>query len=120
MPKFDPQAHGFTPLADVAALDAALAQSREATTLVYLHDPYCPISRRAWGEMQQLPPEALGAAYLVDVSRQHDVKQAVAARTGVWHESPQVIVLRDGKAVWDASHFAITAAQVTAQVVGYE
>lgn len=116
MPTFDPQAHGFTPIADVAALDAALAKSHEAATLVYLHDPYCPISRRAWGEMQQLPPEALGAAYLVDVSRQHEVKRAVEVQTGVRHESPQAIVLRDGRAVWNASHFAITAEDVARQV----
>ncbi len=104
---------GFTPLADVAALDAALARSQEAPVLIFLNDPYCPISRHAWGEMQRLPQESLTDAYLVDVSRQHDVKRAVAEKTAVRHESPQAIVLRQGKAVWDASHFAITAKEVS-------
>ena len=66
--------------------------------------------------MQRLPQEALGAAYLVDVSRQHDVKRAVETQTGVRHESPQAIIVRNGKAVWDASHFAITAEDVAKQV----
>lgn len=35
---------------------------------------------------------------------------AVAERTGVRHESPQVICLVGGKAKWHLSHHAITAA----------
>jgi len=34
---------------------------------------------------------------------------AVAERTGVEHQSPQVICLREGRACWHASHTAITA-----------
>jgi hypothetical protein len=30
-------------------------------------------------------------------------------RLGVRHETPQAILLRDGKPVWKASHFRITA-----------
>ncbi len=51
--------------------------------------------------------------YLVDVLAQRPLSQAIAARLGIRHESPQAIVLRQGKAVWDASHFAITAKEVS-------
>ncbi len=115
MSTLDPQSHGFTPLAD-AALDEALRRSHDTATLIYLHDPYCPISRRAWQELQRLPREALAAAYLVDVSRQHDLSDAIEARTGVRHESPQALILRDGRVAWDASHFAITAEGVGAKL----
>jgi bacillithiol system protein YtxJ len=46
---------------------------------------------------------------LVDVQRFHGLGREVAARTGVRHESPQVVVLRDGAAAWDADHRDITA-----------
>lgn len=120
MPTLDPQARGFAPLADDDTLGDLLARSRDAATLVFLHDPYCPISRRAWHELQRLPEEALGAAFLVDVSRQHDLSDAVEARTGVRHESPQVLILRNGRAVWDASHVAITAEEVARALAGQE
>ncbi len=55
-----------------------------------------------------------GDVPLVDVRRAHDVSDEIARRTGVRHESPQVIVLRDGRAVWSASHGAITAGAVRA------
>jgi bacillithiol system protein YtxJ len=103
---------GFAALADAAALDEAVARSHEAPVLLFLHDPHCPISRRAWGEMQRLAEGPLADAYLVNVARQHALSQAIESRTGVRHESPQALVLRGGKATWDASHFAITAEDV--------
>jgi bacillithiol system protein YtxJ len=40
------------------------------------------------------------------------VSRELASLTGVRHETPQVIVLRDGKAVWNASHFDVKADDV--------
>jgi bacillithiol system protein YtxJ len=53
---------------------------------------------------------------LVEVQSARDVSREIADRTGVRHESPQVIVLRNGKAVWNASHFDVTATAVAAAV----
>ncbi len=49
---------------------------------------------------------------LVDVRRHHALGQAVARRTGVRHESPQILVLVDGQVAWHASHGRITAVAV--------
>ncbi len=103
----------FTPLTDVAGLDDLLTRSHDAPVVLFLHDFSCPISARAHREMQRLPDEARAAITLVDVGQAHAVKRAVEERTGVRHESPQVILLRGGAAVWDASHFAITAKEVS-------
>ena len=46
---------------------------------------------------------------LIDVRRFHGLGREVARRTGVRHESPQVIVLRDGVAVWAADHRDVAA-----------
>jgi bacillithiol system protein YtxJ len=46
--------------------------------------------------------------YLVDVRTEQPLSQSIAARTGVRHESPQVIILRRGAAAWCASHHDIT------------
>jgi bacillithiol system protein YtxJ len=43
------------------------------------------------------------------VQERRDLSREVAARTGVPHESPQALVLRNGEAVWSASHFEVTA-----------
>jgi bacillithiol system protein YtxJ len=51
-------------------------------------------------------------AYQVDVRAERPLSQQIAARTGVRHESPQVIILRHGAAVWSASHDEITAGAI--------
>jgi bacillithiol system protein YtxJ len=48
-------------------------------------------------------------AYIVHVRSERPLSQQIAARSGVPHESPQVIVLRRGAPVWSASHHEITA-----------
>jgi bacillithiol system protein YtxJ len=48
-------------------------------------------------------------AYLVDVRAQRPLSQTIAMRSGVRHESPQVIVFRQGVPTWNASHADITA-----------
>ncbi len=104
----------FTSLAETDGYESAVARSQEGPVVLFLHDYSCPISRNAYGEMQRLSPEIIGETRIVDVGREHALKQQIEAETGVRHESPQAIILRDGKAIWDASHFGITAKSVTA------
>ncbi len=80
---------------------------REATAL-FLHDPWCPVSRRAYREMEQLGREVLA----IDVSRHRQLSMEVERITRVRHESPQVIVLRDAIATWVASHGRVTASAI--------
>jgi bacillithiol system protein YtxJ len=95
----------FVPVPDLAALDDWLPRS--GLVVLLPARPRCGISVRAYAEV------ALGGEVaLIDVARDHDVKRAVADRTGVRHASPQVIVLRGGRAVWAASHGVITATAV--------
>jgi bacillithiol system protein YtxJ len=51
-------------------------------------------------------------------SPQHarNVSTAIAERTGIRHESPQAIVLKDGKPVYHASHYDVTASDVESQI----
>jgi bacillithiol system protein YtxJ len=42
----------------------------------------------------------------------HWLAAELARRTGVRHESPQVLLLRGGRAAWSASHAAVTAEAV--------
>ena len=95
----------FEPVADVAALDALLGQSAATPVVLFNHDRSCPISRHVARALGSLA----GPIAVIDVTRQHDLTRAVAARTGVAHESPQVLVVREGRAAWSAAHFAITA-----------
>ena len=92
-------------LSDIHELDAAIAESVERPVLLFKHSNTCPVSARAYQQMQGVK----SPVSIVVVQTSRDLSREVAARTGVPHESPQALVLRNGEAVWSASHFDITA-----------
>jgi thioredoxin 1 len=110
----------LTPLHDVESLDAAIAESRERPVLLFKHSRYCGVSCEALDELRnhmEGQSEA-GAAYrMVTVQTHRPVSDAISQRLGLRHETPQAIVIRDGKIVWNASHFRITASELN-QILG--
>ena len=95
----------FNPVEDAAALERLLARSHEGPVLLFKHSSTCPISARAYRQMQGVK----SPVSIVVVQRSRELSREVAARIGVPHESPQALVLRNGRAVWSASHFEVTA-----------
>ncbi len=102
----------FRNVAGMAELDAWFERSREGDVVLFLHDYWCPISSRAYDEMALVE----GNIALIDVAEQRELTAAIAARTGVKHESPQVLILRGGRARWEASHGSITGEAVGAAI----
>jgi len=105
----------LTPLQDVESLDAAIAESRDRPVLLFKHSRYCGVSCEALDELQSHIDArgGSGASYkMITVQTHRPVSDAAAHRLGIRHETPQAILLRDGKAVWNASHFRITASQL--------
>jgi thioredoxin 1 len=103
-------------LSDVAALEAAIEESRQRPVLVFKHSRTCGISCEALDELRtHVERTPAAAAYkMVTVQSQRALSDAIAARFGIRHETPQAILLRDGEPVWNASHFRITADRLDA------
>ena len=57
--------------------------------------------------------EQLDGVNLLEVQTARELSNEVAATTGVEHETPQVILLRNGKAVWNTSHYGVKAGAVS-------
>src|SRR5262245_22279138 len=105
----------LTPLVDVESLDAAIAESRERPVLLFKHSRYCGVSCEALDELQLHidSRETARASYkMITVQTHRPVSDAAAQRLGIRHETPQAILLRDGRPVWNASHFRITATEL--------
>ena len=108
-------ANNFFRIDDRTALDNLFADSETGPVIVFKHSNACPISSRAYRELEQFE----GQVYILVVQSAREVSHELENLTGVRHETPQVIVLRDGKAVWDASHFDVKAAAVAAAVASH-
>lgn len=106
---------GLTSLTDVDELDRLLAESYARPLLVFKHSYTCGISAEA---LDELVAHITGKAsrpgddpcyVVVTVQTDRDVSNAIAERLGVRHETPQALLIRDGRVVWKASHFRVTA-----------
>ena len=81
--------------------------------ILFKHSPTCPVSWMAHREVMQLHTEQPELPlYLVSVRRRRDVARFIEERTGIRHESPQVLVLRRGGVVASASHDDVTASAI--------
>ncbi|MDQ1592544.1 MAG: hypothetical protein QOG71_3171 [Pyrinomonadaceae bacterium] len=102
----------FAPVTDAGAFDELVARSHDSPVVLFKHSTTCPISARAHHQMAKLPTGVGVPVSLVVVQRARELSRRVAEQTGIRHESPQAIILRNGQAVWSASHFDITAEAV--------
>ena len=87
--------------------------------VVFKHSPTCPVSLYAHHEVSRFCAERPEVpVYLVSVRRRRDVSRHIADRTGVTHESPQVLVFRRGEVIGSASHEDITVNSLSALLKG--
>jgi len=98
-------------LGSLADLDAVLA-AVPGPVAVYKHSTQCGNSDVAIEEIHAFEEAHPAAAviYYLDLLAHRDVSAAIAQRLGIRHESPQVIVLREGKPVAVLNHRAIRLA----------
>jgi len=89
-------------------LDKLITDSRTKPVVIFKHSNACGISASAYREMEKLE----GQVNLLEVQSARDVSRELTDLTGIRHETPQVIVFKDGQAVWNASHFDVKAGAV--------
>ena len=80
------------------------------SSIIFKHSTQCPISASARREMERFTAGGEPVpVYLLDVNGQRALSDYVAERTGIEHQSPQVVLLRGGSPEWHASRFDISA-----------
>ena len=96
-------------------LDATLAKSNDAPIFIYKHSTQCPINARAAFRLREYMDKQGGALprmHMVWVIESRPVSNAIEERLGVKHESPQLLLVKNGKVLWNTSHEDITAENV--------
>ena len=77
---------------------------------VFKHSTTCPISAGAYNRVGIYREGALSGSpeiVLVKVIESRGVSNAIAGALGVTHQSPQLILVKGGRAVWNTSHHLI-------------
>lgn len=95
-------------------LKLLIEKSHRVPVLIFKHSTRCSISdmalsrlERDWGfTEQELEP------WFLDLIAYRELSNRVALETNIRHESPQLILLKDGIPIYHASHYAIRVADI--------
>jgi bacillithiol system protein YtxJ len=85
--------------------------SQTKSVVLFKHSTRCSISRMALKQFDtefNYPEEKIDW-YLLDLLNHRDLSNEIASRYNVMHQSPQIVVIRNGKAVFNESHDSISA-----------
>jgi bacillithiol system protein YtxJ len=102
----------WIPLSSIAQFQSLI--DTRSDFAVFKHSTRCSVSNMAKNRLERnwaFPQESLQVYYL-DVLSYRLLSDHIAENTGIKHESPQIIVWKEGKVVYHASHSAISAVEM--------
>jgi len=104
----------LTSLERVDELERLIVESKAQPVLLFKHSFTCGVSAEALDELiSHLNEQNVDVRYaIVTVQTHRDVSNAVSTKLGVRHETPQALLVRDGRVVWSASHFRVNAQEL--------
>jgi bacillithiol system protein YtxJ len=92
-----------------------IAESKQQPVVIFKHSTSCSISatakgrlERQWGDngLKEVKP------YYLDLLAYRPISNLVARAFDIEHESPQLLLIRDGACIYDASHLGIRLEEV--------
>lgn len=97
-------------LTDLGQLDEIIDLSHEKWVLIFKHSTRCSISRFALKQFEnEFKLEDVVAPYFLDLLTHRMISNEITNRFDVAHQSPQILLIKDGKAIYNASHSDIDA-----------
>jgi bacillithiol system protein YtxJ len=104
-------------LTDLGQLNEIMDLSHEQPVAIFKHSTRCSISRMALKQFEnEFDFEGSVTPYFLDLLNHRDISNEIATRFDVYHQSPQLLLIKKGKSIYDASHSDIDAAELKGRV----
>ena len=105
-------------LTDISTIDQIIKDSFDKPQVIFKHSTRCSISlmakRKFEFEWDSLPAET--PVYFLDLLNYRSISNSIAELFNVHHESPQLLLIKDGECVYEASHSEISAEDAAEQM----
>ena len=103
------------PITNIEQLDSIQEASYHKPQLIFKHSTTCSISKMALSRFERNEaPDSIDFYYL-DLLNYRSISNAIAEKFQVHHESPQVILIKNGECTYDESHYGIMMDEVIEQ-----
>ncbi|MGO4819129.1 bacillithiol system redox-active protein YtxJ [Flavobacterium sp. W22_SRS_FP1] len=104
-------------LTAVEQLNEIITLSNEKPVAIFKHSTRCSVSRMALKQFEnEFDFSDKVTPYFLDLIAYRDVSNEIMNRFGVQHQSPQLILIKEGKAIYSATHSDIDAGVLKTKV----
>jgi bacillithiol system protein YtxJ len=101
-------------LREEAELQEIIKSSTDRPQVIFKHSTRCSISSVAKRRLDKATQPRNADFYYLDLINFRSLSQKVSEVFNVYHESPQVLVIKNGKCIYDQSHMGITIDEILA------
>jgi bacillithiol system protein YtxJ len=106
-------------LQSVGQLQEVLKESESKPVFIFKHSTRCSISSTALSRLERMWDDDIDTnkltPYYLDLIANRDVSNKIEEVLHVVHQSPQLILIKDGKSIYDTSHMGINYGELMAQ-----
>jgi len=92
-------------LTDLGQLNEIINESTTTPVVIFKHSTRCSVSRMALKQFEnEFDLSNKVTPYFLDLLEHRDISNEIATRFEVHHQSPQLILIKNGKVIYNASH----------------
>ena len=107
----------WIPLQNEQQLHEITKKSAERPQVIFKHSVRCGVSGVVKSRLEKGKLPADNDYYFLDIIHFRALSNKIAELFKVYHESPQVLVIRNGECVYDESHMGITVQEIEAMAM---
>ncbi len=106
----------WIPLKSEDELFEIIEKSQSRPQVIFKHSTRCSISSMAKSRLERSPFPENADFYYLDLIAHRNISNKVADEFSVNHESPQILLIKNGECIYDESHGSITMDEVAEQL----
>jgi len=96
-------------------LETIVEQSKTQPVVIFKHSTRCSISSMAKNRIERETPPENVVFYYLDLIRYRSISNKIADDFHVPHESPQVLLIKNGECIYEESHNGISMDEIAEQ-----
>ena len=100
-----------------AQLKELTEESNVRPQVIFKHSTRCGISSMAKGRLERSIAPANADFYFLDLIAYRSLSNKISTAFNVYHESPQILLIKNGECVYDESHTSINMNEIEEQIL---
>jgi len=103
-------------LTDERQLEQIKDQSRQQPVVIFKHSTRCSISAMAKNRLDKAASPESALFYYLDLLKYRPISNKIADDFHIHHQSPQVLIIKNGECTYEESHNGIDMQDIAEQI----